>query len=537
VIAEGPACAQTGGFPSLSSLSGIFTGQAAPTPAAPTAPIVESAPVQMGNHTLFYVYGIGPDTAQDRASSASMVLNVTLENWKGSSSPSVVVGPLNDQTVILLEKKQLLTVTDVDAANYHEPPDMIATSWRSDIETEFDAELQLRRPGDMRKALIAAGLTVLAGALLTVLVWIITRRFWEHPGWAAPVLIWLCVFLHVLYVFPQTQNVAITLRTGVLRPPLIVLVVVLVCAMLARLWAGILRRIFPAIPRDLPSSARTERTFQRRATIGAVIRVTGVTAIWLIGFLVTLTWLGVNLASLLTSAGLISVAVGLAAQDSMKDFFAGLNILADDRYGVGDSIETGAYQGTVERITLRITQIRDMSGRLITIPNRNILDVANATSRWARVDFKIGVSYYDDLAHAIEVLSETAAKLAKEKPEQILEPPQMLGVDSYTDNNIVIRMILKTAPGDQWAVARDMRLRAKIAFDTAGIAILNALHANDPARITATAACPPGSHDAPPAPSANGQEVRPADEHSNGAGATSAAATEEPKAPAEPEKS
>jgi small conductance mechanosensitive channel len=199
--------------------------------------------------------------------------------------------------------------------------------------------------------------------------------------------------------------------------------------------------------------------------------VTAVTMIWVVAVVIAIARMGVNLSALLASAGLIGVALGLASQESMKDVVAGINILVDDRFGVGDVIQVGDYIGTVETLNLRVTQIRDLSGRLITLPNRHIEIVANLTSRWSQVDFKVGVAYETDLRQALWVLEATARELTSEWPGRILAPPEILGVDSYNDSDITLRMLLCTAPGDQWTVARELRLRLKEALDAAGITI------------------------------------------------------------------
>ena len=155
----------------------------------------------------------------------------------------------------------------------------------------------------------------------------------------------------------------------------------------------------------------------------------------------------------------------------MKDLVAGINILIDDRFGVGDIIKVGSNQGTVEKLNLRITQIRDISGNVITFPNRAIETVTNSTLRWSQVDFQVGVAYETDLRDAMDVLEKTAHTLQDEWPERILAAPQMLGVDSYNASDITLRMLLRTLPGDQWAVGRELRLRVKEAFDAAGIVI------------------------------------------------------------------
>jgi small conductance mechanosensitive channel len=215
--------------------------------------------------------------------------------------------------------------------------------------------------------------------------------------------------------------------------------------------------------------ARAERVYRRRATLAAVARITGVTVIWILAVFLMLSRVGVNLPALVASAGIIGVGIGLATQDSMKDIVAGINILLDDRYGVGDTIDVGEYSGRVERLNLRVTQIRDMSGRLVTVPNRNIATVANETSRWSQVDFQVQVLYGTDLREAMKTLVDTAKRLKADWPERLPADPVMLGVDSFNDNSLTLRMTLKTTPGDQWAAARELRLRVHEAFQNAGI--------------------------------------------------------------------
>ncbi len=285
------------------------------------------------------------------------------------------------------------------------------------------------------------------------------------------------------YLFPETRPALPFLLTAWPRPLSLAVIIGLPTASLARLWGIVLRRIFPPLA-DHPSGRDlAHRSVLRRITLAGVAEVTGKTLLWVIATVIGLSWYGVNLSALLASAGLIGVALGLVAQDTLRDIIAGVSILADDRFGVGDTIQVGAWDGKVERLNLRVTQLRDASGRLITLSNRNITEVANQTARWAQVDFRIGVSYYSDLHQAISVLTQTAQALADDWHERLPEPPEVLGIDGFTDQNISLRLLLRTAPGDQWAVARELRLRVKSAFDDAGITVLNSLHTAPPAPI------------------------------------------------------
>ena len=399
----------------------------------------------------------------------------------GTDPPQVTVGERDGQTVLLLDQHLLLTVTPADTDHAGQPAEQLARSWADAVDRAFRQTLRERQPTYLRWAAAQAALLIGGGLILNLLFAFAVRRFGHRLGWPAQALLWLLLGLRIVNLFPQTRPLTFLLVAGPLRPLGLCLGVGLPAAVLARFWSFVLRRLFPPIPEDLSAQDRTERTFQRRATLGRVAEVTGATVIWVVAVILGVSWYGLNLSALLASAGLIGVALSFVAQDAMKDLVSGIYVLADDRFGVGDTIQVGAYQGRVERLNLRATQIRDQAGRLITLSNRSIVDVANLTARWAQVDFKVGVSYYDDLDRAQALLLQTAQALAAEQPEHVLDPPVLLGVDGFTDSSVMLRLTLRTPPGDQWAVARDLHLRVKQAFDAAGIAILNSLYAPPPA--------------------------------------------------------
>ncbi len=441
--------------------------------------------IQLNNQILFSVHTVGGSSASDRADLANLRLSEALrglfDRQGAAQTPQVTVGERSGQTVVLLDGKLLLTVTDADADASGKPPALLAQSWADGINRAFRQAERERQPAYQRWALGRAALILLFGVLVTVALRSAVRRTGHRLGWPAPTLLWLMVARQVVNLFPQTRPAYVLLVTGPLRPLVLALVVCLLAAILARLWSVVLRRLFPAMPEDLSVMDRTERTYQRRITLARVADVTGATLIWAVAGIVIVSGAGLNLSALLASAGLIGVAISIVAQDSLKDLVAGIYILADDRFGVGDTVQIGVYEGQVEKLNLRATQIRDMSGRLITVSNRSIVDVANLTARWAQVDFRIGVSYYADLAAASRLLQETADTLAEDWPERVLAPPELLGADSFTDLSVILRLLIRTPPGDQWAVGRELRVRVKTAFDAANIAILNNLYAPPPA--------------------------------------------------------
>jgi small-conductance mechanosensitive channel len=470
-------------------LSGSARAQTSVSAAPAAGPVLlapaSAAPVEMNNQILFSVHTFGDQNAQDRADLANLRLAEALRELftarASDKAPQAAVGSQQGQTVLLLDGKLLLTVTQADADAANKPIALLAQNWADSLNKAFEQARRERQPAFLRSAFERAGLVLLFGIVITLVLWIVVRRFGHHPGWPVQTLLWLVVVREIVNLFPQSRPYYLDLITGPLRPLVLCVIVGLPAAILVRLWGIILRRLFPPIPKDLSVQDRTERTYQRRVTLARVAEVTGTTILWVLAGFVVVSSIGLNLSALLASAGLIGVAISLVAQDSLKDLVAGIYILADDRFGVGDTVQTGVYTGKVEKLNLRATQLRDSAGRLITISNRNIVEVANLTARWAQVDFRIGVSYYSDLAAAQKLLEDTAKALAGEWSERVLAPPEMLGVDEFTDQSIMLRLTIRTPPGDQWAVGRELRARVKAAFDAAGIVILNSLYTPPPA--------------------------------------------------------
>ncbi|MEH2159886.1 MAG: mechanosensitive ion channel family protein [Nostoc sp.] len=198
------------------------------------------------------------------------------------------------------------------------------------------------------------------------------------------------------------------------------------------------------------------------------------TAIWIgVGFLLALVSLGIDIVPLLAGASLVGVALSLASQNLIKDAINGFLIILEDQYALGDVISVGDVGGLVENLNLRMTQVRDSEGRLITIPNGEIKVVANLSSRWSRADLTVPIAYQADTEEALKLIERVAFEMNQEShwQRQILEPPQVLGIDQFGDRGLIIRVWFKTQPLKQWDVAREFRRRLKIALDKAGISI------------------------------------------------------------------
>jgi small conductance mechanosensitive channel len=210
---------------------------------------------------------------------------------------------------------------------------------------------------------------------------------------------------------------------------------------------------------------------QRATTLSHILRSVGKVVILFMAGLIILSKLGVNVAPILASAGIVGLAVGFGAQSLVKDVISGFFILVEDQFGVSDVIELGGQSGVVEKMNLRITQIRNQHGQLITVPNGEIKTVINHSKEWACAVLEIGVAYQHDPDHVIEVLKAIGEELQAEMPDKIMAPVEVLGMDAFKESEVVFKLSIKTVPLAQWAVARAYRRKIWYRFRDEGIEI------------------------------------------------------------------
>jgi small conductance mechanosensitive channel len=188
--------------------------------------------------------------------------------------------------------------------------------------------------------------------------------------------------------------------------------------------------------------------------------------------------LGIELGPLIAAAGIAGVALGFGAQSLVKDFLAGIFILIEDQYGVGDIIDVGEVSGTlvtgtVESVSLRATRLRSTNGTVWHVPNGTILRVGNMSQQWARALLDVSVAYGSDLDRAQAVIKAAADELWQDPAwsEELLEEPELWGVESLAPEGVTIRLVVKTQPAEQFRVLRELRGRIKLALDAAGVDI------------------------------------------------------------------
>jgi small conductance mechanosensitive channel len=232
---------------------------------------------------------------------------------------------------------------------------------------------------------------------------------------------------------------------------------------------GLLRRRTPAaLLQPAEVSLRAE---QRMNALTSVLRSIATAVIFTIAGFLVVGEFGLNLAPLLAGAGIVGIALGFGAQSLVKDFLSGMFILVEDQFGVGDIVDLDEQtSGTVEAVSLRTTRLRSVDGTVWHVPNGDIRRVGNKSQHWSRALLDVEVAYDTDIDHAKGVIKRVADTLWHER-DDILEEPEVWGVESLGPNAIVIRLVVKTRPADQYDVSRQLRQRLKEAFDTEGIEI------------------------------------------------------------------
>ncbi|WP_236050656.1 mechanosensitive ion channel family protein [Nonomuraea cypriaca] len=215
-----------------------------------------------------------------------------------------------------------------------------------------------------------------------------------------------------------------------------------------------------------------ERRKQRAETMGSVLKHVASIVILGTAVLTVLDRLTIPIAPLLTSVGILGVAVGFGAQELVKDFIAGMFMLLEDQYGVGDVIDAGAAVGTVEAVTLRVTRLRDVDGRVWYVRNGTITRIGNESQGWSRAYMDVPVAYDADIVGVRVLLEHVAEEIwadSELRESKMVEQPQVFGVEQLSDSSLVFRITAKTLPTAQAEVSRELRLRVKTALDTAGI--------------------------------------------------------------------
>jgi small conductance mechanosensitive channel len=291
-------------------------------------------------------------------------------------------------------------------------------------------------------------------------------------------------------VFRLTQTDWISRSADDLVAHVVVVLLVIVVAVvlrfavhraIRRLTEGAREGRVPALLRPLRDRAvRTlkdaaplmvERRTQRAQAIGSVLRSFSTILIYGVAFVLILGEFGVNLAPIIASAGIVGVAIGFGAQNLVRDFLSGIFMMLEDQYGVGDVVDLGEATGTVEAVGLRVTTLRDIAGTVWYVRNGEVLRVGNSSQGFSVAVVDIPVGHAADVDEALEIAERAAAAECAEPKiaSKVIAPPDVLGVQSVTAEGVLLRLTIRTRPGEQWAVQRAVAAEVKSALDEAGV--------------------------------------------------------------------
>ncbi|WAL61838.1 mechanosensitive ion channel family protein [Thermocoleostomius sinensis] len=444
----------------------------------------------------------------------------------------VDVATLNGQTVLTvtdayrLQPLELLTVTPLDARYYGLTVEELAQQWQQLLQQRLTRALEARKPDVITQQLqqairVAVGVLVIS-ALLLLLQKLFTVRsralkrqlavetaksrtqtqssepasrathrldfitaiqqqfpiekrlaivsllrwllFWGQ------VSVWFVGISWILHIFSSTEALA----ENLLRLPIALLLVWFVLGLVNRLGDILITRVSRAWQNnDLFTFEDAQRRSLRISTILRSTKGFKTFVLYALGIGGLLSYVGVPIGSVLTLGAVVALAVSLASQSLIKDLVNGFLILCEDQYAIGDWIAVGTVDGLVENMNLRITQIRTVEGRLITIPNSLISQVENLTRNWSRTDFMITVAYNTDIKLALDVIKQVAHAMYDDPKWQphLLKPPEVVGVESISHEGQTIRVWIDTQPLQQWRAGREFRLRVRIALEESNIDI------------------------------------------------------------------
>lgn len=256
---------------------------------------------------------------------------------------------------------------------------------------------------------------------------------------------------------------------------LVDIVIIIVFAMIAQhaLTVITVKLLSKTIRPDMypTETDRKKRLTTLRSLMTAIVKV----SVWLIALTMVISEIGINTAPLLASAGIAGIALGFGAQSLIKDFVSGIFIIIENQYRVGDVVEIAGTNGTVEDVTIRTTVLRDLSGYVHHVPNGLIEVTTNKTIGYSRINEEIVVGFDSDIERVEHIINHVGEEIAAHPDfEKITkEPLKFSSVKGYAVNGLIIGILGKTKPGEQWKIRTEMYKRLKKAFDKAGIEVTN----------------------------------------------------------------
>ncbi len=211
-------------------------------------------------------------------------------------------------------------------------------------------------------------------------------------------------------------------------------------------------------------------TERREATLMKLLENVLTYVVYFIAIMMILSALTINVQAMLAGAGIVGLAVGFGAQSLVKDIITGFFIIFEDQFSVGDYVRIGQFEGTVEEIGLRTTKIKSFTGEINILPNGSIVEVTNFSLYNSVAVLDIGIAYEGDLDYAEKVLQEYLETTIEKYPE-LVNPPELLGVQQFGASEVVLRIVAETLPMKHWYMGRQLRKDIKRVLDEHGIEI------------------------------------------------------------------
>lgn len=252
-----------------------------------------------------------------------------------------------------------------------------------------------------------------------------------------------------------------------------VLLILVLALVLLKVLRFLCRRVEVSLMRRARrGDTKTVREIEKHAeTLLHLFRTTGKAVIGITVTLLFLAQIGVNVAPLLVVAGGAGLAIGLGAQELVRDVISGFFLLFENHVRVGDVVVVNGTSGVIEHIGLRTLTLRDEAGVVHIFQNGKINGLSNTTSAWSAVVFDVEVASKEDADKVMRVMREVGHELQEDRryKASILEPLEVLGVESFDERALVVRARIKTQPAEQWQIGREYRRRLKRAFDAHGV--------------------------------------------------------------------
>jgi small conductance mechanosensitive channel len=370
-----------------------------------------------------------------------------------------------------------MTVIDEDLPEYN--LSHISPKERMELEREFaqkvmkglNASLERYRKMSAPGYLYTASLiSVALLALAAVLSFLLSRFFPSaYIRWTIRFSLWTFTVMIIMLLFPFTREATFIITDLVIVPFIILWGVIAAACLVDPMLQYLVMKDIEGL-RSL-GKFRGAREKERVETLREASRYAIRGFVIIVALIAYLKLLKVNTTAIAAFAGAIGVILSIIGQDYIRDLISGLIIVLEDQFGVGDIIESSKYGGIVESFSLRSTRLRDIKGGFITIPNSILREVRNLSHNFARVDFKVQISYRADIDLALRVLKEEADQLRDSASGEIIDEPELAGVDRLGESSVELRIFIKTLPKMQWHIERELNKRVKQRFDKEGIEI------------------------------------------------------------------